>query len=274
MSGARRILFVTSNGTGLGHLTRSMAIARRLDAASSRCSSRSRPRAPVVREQGFPVEYIASYDRPGRRDRPELDAPGARPAAGDRGAEIEPEVVVFDGTHPYERLLPALRSTGARAGLVPARDVAGRRRHGAAPPHAPVRRGARARASSTPEADRGPTAGAAARRTRSTRSCCSTAATSRGAPRPSASWACEPGQRNVLVQLGQGAGVREATARCLRHLAAMPGVQVAALASHLAALDDVPGGRRAARGRPTRSPAASPRSTPPSRPPATTPSTS
>jgi predicted glycosyltransferase len=27
----RRVLFVTSNGTGLGHLTRSMAIARRLD---------------------------------------------------------------------------------------------------------------------------------------------------------------------------------------------------------------------------------------------------
>jgi predicted glycosyltransferase len=28
----RRILFTTSTGTGLGHLTRSMAIARRLDA--------------------------------------------------------------------------------------------------------------------------------------------------------------------------------------------------------------------------------------------------
>ena len=27
---APRILFITSNGTGLGHLTRSMAIARRL----------------------------------------------------------------------------------------------------------------------------------------------------------------------------------------------------------------------------------------------------
>ena len=26
-----RVLFVTSNGTGLGHLTRTMAIARRLD---------------------------------------------------------------------------------------------------------------------------------------------------------------------------------------------------------------------------------------------------
>ena len=31
----KRILFVTSNGTGLGHLTRSMAVARRLAPRSS-----------------------------------------------------------------------------------------------------------------------------------------------------------------------------------------------------------------------------------------------
>ena len=46
----------------------------------------------------------------------------------------------------------------------------------------------------------------------------------------------------MLVQLGQGAGVRAATAAGLRHLARMPGVQAAALASHLSALDDVPEG--------------------------------
>lgn len=41
----------------------------------------------------------------------------------------------------------------------------------------------------------------------------------------------------ILVSLGQGAEVREATARCLRHLAGRDGVQIAALSSAIAALD-------------------------------------
>ena len=58
--GAGRILFVSSNGTGLGHLTRSMAIARRLERLEPLFLTLSGA-APVVREQGFPVEYVASY---------------------------------------------------------------------------------------------------------------------------------------------------------------------------------------------------------------------
>jgi len=46
----------------------------------------------------------------------------------------------------------------------------------------------------------------------------------------------------VLVQVGQGEGVREAATRCLRHLASLDGVQAAALASHLTSLDEVPEG--------------------------------
>ena len=66
MSGrARAILFVTSNGTGLGHLTRSMAIARRLDPAHRALVLTLSAAAPVVRSLGFPVEYVASYGTPG-----------------------------------------------------------------------------------------------------------------------------------------------------------------------------------------------------------------
>ena len=104
----RRILFTTSNGTGLGHLTRSMAIARRLDSGLEPLFLTLSAAAPVVEGMGFAVEYVASYATPGsgndyrwsRRLRARLRA---------AIAEAEPALVVFDGTHPYEALLGALR---------------------------------------------------------------------------------------------------------------------------------------------------------------------
>ena len=74
--------------------------------------------------------------------------------------------------------------------------------------------------------------------TGSGRSCSSTARSCSSAPRPRPSSGSSRGKTNVLVTLGQGAEVREATARCLRALAGRDGVQVAALSSAIAALDD------------------------------------
>ncbi len=104
-----QILFLSSNGTGLGHLTRSMAIARRLDGRSSRSSSRSRARRRWWREQGFPVEFAASYATPtagsdwrwSRRLRGRLRA---------AMREADPRVLVFDGAHPYQALIDAMPS--------------------------------------------------------------------------------------------------------------------------------------------------------------------
>jgi hypothetical protein len=52
----------------------------------------------------------------------------------------------------------------------------------------------------------------------------------------------DPDRTTVLVTLGQGGEVREATARCLRRLAARDDIQVAALSSAIAATDTVPQG--------------------------------
>ncbi len=106
-AGRPRILFTTSNGTGLGHLTRSMAIARRLADRAEPLFLTLSAAAPVVERMGFPVEFVPAYGTPvsgndyrwSRRLRARLRA---------AIAEAEPAVIVFDGTHPYEALLGAL----------------------------------------------------------------------------------------------------------------------------------------------------------------------
>lgn len=230
---------MTSNGTGLGHLTRSLAIARRLDPAIEPLFVTLSAAAPVVGQLGYPVEYVASYDRPGvgndiswtfrTRDR-------LRAAV----TEAAPSVVVFDGTHPYERLLPALRASGAR--LIWCRRALWRDDADTAPLHrthlfdAVLEPG---------ELGAGHSYGPTARRAEAT-----LVDPIVLLDRAQLAWRVEaerelglaPGRRNVLIQLGQGAGVREAVARCVRHLVSRGDVQVAALSSQLAGLAEVPAG--------------------------------
>jgi UDP:flavonoid glycosyltransferase YjiC (YdhE family) len=240
VSASGRVLFVTSNGTGLGHLTRSLAIAKRLPARLESFFITFSAGAPVVRELGFPVEYIASYDRPGAgtdlawtlRSRDRLRA---------AVAEIEPDIVLFDGTHPYERLLPALRSTGAK--LVWCRRALWREDADTAPLHrshlfdAVLEPGELGRGG-----ELGPTAARRAEAEVVDPIVLLDRPELASRAEAEAALGLEPGRRNVLVQLGQGAGVSEATARCLRHLAARGDVQVAAISSALAGLGDIPPG--------------------------------
>src|SRR5207247_231890 len=104
-----RVLFFTSNGTGLGHLTRSMAIARRLDGRLEPLVFTLSAAAPVVREQGFPVEFCASYRTPcaGTEWRWSRRLRGRARAAI---AEAKPALVVFGGADPYLGFLDALRA--------------------------------------------------------------------------------------------------------------------------------------------------------------------
>lgn len=110
-----RILFLTSNGTGLGHLTRGMAIARRLGGDIDASFLTLSTAAPEVDRAGFHAEYFPSHDAPASES----------PRRWDRRLrhrvellldDLRPDLLVFDGAHPYDGLVAVLRGA-ARAGL-------------------------------------------------------------------------------------------------------------------------------------------------------------
>jgi hypothetical protein len=102
----RRVLLVSSNGVGIGHLTRMLAVARR-------CSEGIQPilltfsRAfRLIREQGFLAEYLPFHRALGCEV-----TPWNRYLAEELAELIafyEPAVLVFDGNVPYQGLLDAL----------------------------------------------------------------------------------------------------------------------------------------------------------------------
>lgn len=101
----RSVLLVSSNGAGMGHLTRLLAYARRMPEARRHVLSLSQA-VPVAAAEGIPWEYL-----------PSQGSSGLRPASwralfADRVGEIlhrlDPDVLVFDGTHPYAGLELAL----------------------------------------------------------------------------------------------------------------------------------------------------------------------
>ncbi|GAA1171627.1 hypothetical protein GCM10009584_10680 [Ornithinimicrobium humiphilum] len=102
------VLLVSSNGAGMGHLTRLLAYGRRLPADVRRHVLSLSQAVPAVAADGVTWEYL-----------PSQGASGLRPASwralfADRVAEIldrvDPDVLVFDGTHPYAGLDVALAS--------------------------------------------------------------------------------------------------------------------------------------------------------------------
>lgn len=104
------VLLVSSNGAGMGHLTRLLAYARHLGPAAASVDDLSAAgsspyvlslsqAAPVVATLGVPFEYLPSAGSTGMR------ASTWRRMFRDRLSEtvgrLQPAVVVFDGTHPY-----------------------------------------------------------------------------------------------------------------------------------------------------------------------------
>lgn len=93
-----RVVLMSSNGTGMGHLTRLLAYARGLQGCDVRFVSMSGA-APVVGRMGHPFEYLPSRQATGMR------SSSWRRLFLDRLVEYlrrtRPDVVVFDGTHPY-----------------------------------------------------------------------------------------------------------------------------------------------------------------------------
>jgi len=251
---AARVLFVTSNGTGLGHLTRSMAVARRLDNGVEPLFFTLSAAAPVVRGQGFLVDYMGSYDTPGAGSHLEWSRRlRARLAA--LLSDTRPAVLVFDGAHPYPAAIRAMLEAPSRGS--PRRR---RGRGGGAPmvwSRRPLWRPGRGRPilalarAFDLVLEPGELAAAddvgltAARRDEAVELepivFCDE---SELLPREEAERALglEPGRVNALVALGQGSEVDAAVRRCLARLAPEPGVQVAVLESSISSRLDVPVG--------------------------------
>ncbi len=104
---ARRMLLVSDNGAGMGHLSRLMAIARRLPAEIKPVIATQSYAAPVAIEAGFLTEYI-----PSRRV---LDTSRARwnQILADRLSHLidlhTPELVAVDSV-PHDGILDALQA--------------------------------------------------------------------------------------------------------------------------------------------------------------------
>jgi UDP:flavonoid glycosyltransferase YjiC (YdhE family) len=96
------VLMVSSNGTGMGHLTRLLAYSRKAPSGTRPYFVSLSQAVPIVAEFGFPYEYVPSAVPTGM-------APARwRTYLGRRLAEaierLEPRVVVFDGTWAYEAI--------------------------------------------------------------------------------------------------------------------------------------------------------------------------
>ncbi len=96
-------MYVSSNGFGMGHLTRLMAMARRRSPGVRPYVVSMSRAVPVVADLGLGYEYIPSRDDLG------IGARRWRAMFADRFAEVllreRPDVVVFDGVHPYDGVL-------------------------------------------------------------------------------------------------------------------------------------------------------------------------
>lgn len=100
----RRVAFLTSNGEGMGHLTRLMACARRLPDGVEPVFFTLSSAMAVVEEAGFPCEFIPRQGSWTARDW----NPFLRRRLRDLVCEYRVGGVVFDGTAPYWGLVQAM----------------------------------------------------------------------------------------------------------------------------------------------------------------------
>lgn len=107
----RRVLFLSSNGVGMGHLTRQLAIARRLPSTIDSIFLTMSRAARHVQAFGYPVEYLPFHGAIGCDIR--LWNYHLRRDLTERFAFYRPDVVVFDGNVPYDGLINAMASVPA-----------------------------------------------------------------------------------------------------------------------------------------------------------------
>lgn len=109
-NGPNRVIFVPSNGVGLGHVTRLLAIARRLDDRAEPVFATLAQAANIIESFGYLAEYIPSRGDTAT-DREDWDA-WFRHELGDLINRYEASAVVFDGNNPTLGLVQAALSRG------------------------------------------------------------------------------------------------------------------------------------------------------------------
>jgi hypothetical protein len=115
------LLLISSNGSGMGHLTRLMAYARRAEPDLAPHFLSLSQAVWVVEQYGFPFEYLPSLMATGMTSRHWRDLFTERVA--DVVRRLRPAVVVFDGTRPYDgipevrELYPEARWVWSRRGM-------------------------------------------------------------------------------------------------------------------------------------------------------------
>lgn len=104
------VLFVTSNGAGMGHLTRELGIARALGNSARPIFVSLSQGVPVVQQYGFRYEYVPFTSALKNPANEWNDYFHERLVRAIRLHEAA--AVVFDGVWPYGGLIRALRDTG------------------------------------------------------------------------------------------------------------------------------------------------------------------
>lgn len=102
---ARRVLFVTSNGVGLGHLTRAMAVAARLPDDSATAIFTMSQAFRLATEAGYLTQFSPHHRTTGAK--PEAWNLSLALELGDFMRAFSPDVVMFDGNVVYPGLLAA-----------------------------------------------------------------------------------------------------------------------------------------------------------------------
>lgn len=108
----KRVLFVTSNGNGIGHLTRLMSVAKRRPSQALSVFASMSTGVQVAGEMGFPFEYIPSWEGLGSHWR-SWSEDYLRSRLETLISRVRPDTIVFDGTMPYQGLLDALSGSAA-----------------------------------------------------------------------------------------------------------------------------------------------------------------
>jgi UDP:flavonoid glycosyltransferase YjiC (YdhE family) len=236
-----KVLFATSNGTGLGHLNRAMAIARRLPDDVEPVLFTLSQAVPAVAGAGFRVEYFPSYRRPASGSDWQWNL-RLRRRLERLLADERPDLVVFDGVHPYRALTHVLTKAGAPRSVWCRRPL-----WRADTPAAPLKRTGAFDSVLEPgelaeDFDRGPTAERHAEAFRVEPIVYLEPDELLPRERAAAELGLDPAKETALVNLGQGGATDVAVGRVLERLAEEPGLQIAALQSSIGRGLDVPDG--------------------------------